>query len=186
MILITLGLALWIAVHYWKRLAPAHRAGMGDKGKGLVAIGVVAAIVLMVFGYRAAEGTVYWGRSGALVGINNLLMVVSFYIYSCGAAPPGKPRNLVGTKLRHPQLVGFIVWGIAHLLVNGDSPSFLLFGGLLVWAIGAIILINRAEPNWTPPAYGGAKSEIRVAVISVIMLVIVMLIHNWLGVRPWG
>lgn len=186
MTLITLGLILWFAAHYWKRLAPAHRAGFGDKGKALVAVGIVASIVLMVLGYRAAEGTFYWGRSAPLVGINNLLMLVSFYIYSAGAAPPGKPRNRVGTKLRHPQLVGFIIWCFAHLLVNGDSPSFLLFGGLLLWAAGSIVLINRAVPAWTPPAYGGRKSEIRVAVISVIMLVIVMLIHNWLGVVPWG
>lgn len=186
MTLLILGLVLWYGAHFFKRVAPNARARLGDPGKGLVAVLLLGSVVAMVFGYRWADGTVFWGRSGALVGVNNLMMVLSFYIYSSGAAPPGRPRNWLGTRLRHPQLVGFIVWAIAHLLVNGDVPSFVLFGGLLVWALVSIALINSAEPDWTPPAHGGAKSEIRVAVISVVMLGVVMAIHYWLGVTPWG
>ena len=187
MILLILGVALWFGAHFLKRLAPDFRARMGDqRGKGPVALALVVSVVLMVIGYRAAFGPVWWGRSGALVGINNLLMILAFYIYASGAAPPGKPRNRVGTRLRHPQLIGFSIWCVAHLLVNGDLPSFILFGGLLVWALLEIAVINRAVPQWTPPEWGGPKSEIRVAVITVVVLIVVMLIHNWLGVRPWG
>jgi len=186
MILLILGVALWIAAHLFKRLAPEARAQMGDKGKGLVALALFASVVLMVLGYRWAGGAFYWGRSPALVGINNLLMVVAFYIYASGATPPGKPRNWIGTRLRHPQLIGFSIWAFGHLIVNGDVASFILFGGLLAWALAEIALINRAEPDWTPPAHGGTASEIRIAVIAAAVLVVVMLIHNWLGYRPWG
>lgn len=186
MIILFAGLALWVGAHVFKRVAPERRAALGDRGKGLVALLIVASVVLMVLGYRAADGTFFWGRSGALTGINNLLMLLAFYVYSSGAAPPGRPRNWLGTKLRHPQLLGFSLWSVAHLLVNGDTPSFVLFGGLLVWALAEIVMINRAEPVWEPPVWGGAKSEIRVGVIGVVILAIVMAIHNWLGVQPWG
>ena len=140
MTLLILGVALWVAAHFWKRIAPAHRASFGDKGKGIVAVATVVSVVLMVIGYRAAEGTVYWGRTGAMTGVNNLLMVVAFYLY----AASGK-----GTKVtrfvRHPQLTGFTIWAGAHLLVNGDTPSFILFGGLGLWAIVEMIVINRAQ-----------------------------------------
>jgi uncharacterized membrane protein len=184
--LLILGLALWYAAHFFKRIAPGPRGKLGDPGKAIVAVALVASVVLMVFGYRGAEGAVYWGRSSALVGINNLLMVVAFYIYASGATPPGRPRNWIGTKMRHPQLTGFSIWAVGHLLVNGDVPSFVLFGGLLVWALLEIVVINRSVPAWTPPAWGGAKSEIRIAVIGLVVMVVVMLVHNWLGVQPWG
>ena len=70
--------------------------------------------------------------------------------------------------------------------MNGDVQSLILFGGLLLWALAEMALINRAQPNWTPVSYGGKKKEIVVALITVVLVIVVMLIHNWLGVRPWG
>lgn len=186
MIWLISGVALWWVAHLFKRLAPTARASMGNAGKGVAAVAVLASVVLMVIGYRAAEGAVFWGRSSATVGINNLLMIVAFYVYASGATPPGLPRNWVGTRLRHPQLWGFAIWAAGHLVVNGDVPSFVLFGGLLAWSLVSMATINAAEPEWTPPAHGGMASEIRIGVISIVVLVVVMLVHYWLGVTPWG
>ena len=60
MLLIILGLILWTGAHYWKRLAPDHRAGFGDKGKLVVTVSSFAAIALMVVGYRAADFIHVW------------------------------------------------------------------------------------------------------------------------------
>ena len=38
--------------------------------------------------------------------------------------------------LRHPMLTGVVVWAVAHLLVNGDVASLVLFGWLGLWAVG--------------------------------------------------
>ncbi|SEW28663.1 NnrU protein [Cognatiyoonia koreensis] len=186
MILLISGVVLWWAAHLFKRLAPDLRARMGTPGKGVMALLIVASVVLMVIGYRGAETTFYWGPSAALVGVNNLLMVVAFYIYAVGGPGPGKPRVWLGTKMRHPQLTGFSIWAIAHLLVNGDIASFVLFGGLLVWAFVEIALINTQDPEWTPPPRGAAKKEIIYVVLTLVIVAVVMAIHNWLGVRPWG
>ncbi|MEL6573074.1 MAG: NnrU family protein [Pseudomonadota bacterium] len=186
MFLLILGLILWTAVHFWKRIAPDHRAKFGDPGKGIVAGGIAVSILLMIFGYRAWDGTVFWGRSSALVGINNLLIVIGFYIYSTGAPGPGKPRARLGRMLRHPQLIGFSLWAIAHLIVNGDTPSFVLFGWLLAWAVVTMIVINRAEPDWTPAPAGDAKKEIVPVVATVVMVAVIGGIHYWLGYNPSG
>ncbi|ABD53732.1 NnrU family protein [Jannaschia sp. CCS1] len=183
-ILLIAGLALWVAAHAWKRVAPAHRASFGDKGKGIVAGLVVLSVILMVIGYRGAEGAFYWGRSPALVGINNILMVLAFYIYAVGG--PKGDRVWLGTKLRHPQLTGYSLWAIAHLLVNGDTPSFVLFGGLLVWALGSVVAINAAEGPWTPPNRAPKRKELTYVIATVVIVVVVMLIHWALGVQPWG
>ena len=186
MIWLILGVALWWAAHFFKRLAPEARGRLGDPGKGVVAVAIVVSLVLMWWGYRPYDGPFWWGRSAALVGINNLLMVAAFYIYASGAAPPGRPRNRLGTKMRHPQLVGFSVFCAAHLLVNGDLASFILFGGLLAWALAEIALINRQEPAWQPPEWGGVKSEVRVGGIAAVVFVVVALIHGWVGPWPFG
>ncbi|MFM2388525.1 MAG: hypothetical protein RLZZ437_80 [Pseudomonadota bacterium] len=182
-ILIT-GMALWWAAHLFKRLAPGPRAAMGNAGKGLMAVILLGSVILMVIGYRGAEGPVYWGRSPALVGINNLLMLVAFYIYAVGG--PKGARIWLGTKLRHPQLTGFSIWAAGHLLVNGDMPSFVLFGGLLAWAIVEILLINAQDGAWTPPARAPKRKEFVYVIVTLVVVGVIMAIHNWLGVQPWG
>lgn len=184
MALLIAGLGLWVVAHLFKRLSPGLRAPMGKAGKGVVAVALVASVVMMVYGYGAAEGTVYWGRNPALVGVNNLLMLVAFYIYAVGG--PKGPRVWIGTKLRHPQLIGFSIWAFAHLLVNGDVPSFVLFGGLLIWAQAEILLINAQDGPWTPPPRAALRKEVIYIVASVVVVVVIMLIHNWLGYQPWG
>ena len=184
MILLILGVALWSAAHLFKRFAPARRASMGEKAKGPIAIALIASIVLMVFGYRMADGAVYWGRDPMWVGINNLLMVLAFYVFSASAAKGQK--IWLGTKLRHPQLTAVIIWAVAHLLVNGDTASFVLFGGLLIWAIAEILIINAQEGPWQRPERAPAKKEVVAIVVTVVVTSVVMLVHYLLGVTPWG
>ena len=182
--LLIAGLALWVVAHLFKRLAPGLRAPMGNGGKVVVAAALVASVVMMVYGYRAAEGAVYWGRSPALVGINNLLMLVAVYLLAVGG--PKGPRVWIGTKLRHPQLIGFSIWAAGHLLVNGDVPSFILFGGLLIWAQAEILLINAQDGPWTPPPRAAMRKEVIYVVATVVLVGVIMVIHNWLGYQPWG
>lgn len=181
MILITAGLLLWSAAHFWKRLAPDHRAGFGEKGKGIVAFASIAAIVLMVIGYRGADGTFHWGRSTALVGINNLLMLFAFYLFATSGA-----KTRITKMIRHPQLTAVVVWCVAHLLVNGDTPSFLLFGGLGVWAIAEMILINRAEGPRGPYHSVPIKKEVTAVIATLVVFSVVSAVHIWLGYNPFG
>ena len=181
MILLLLGLALWWGAHLWKRVAPDSRASFGDRGKGLVAAALVLSIVLMVIGYRGWDGTFYWGRSPAMTGINNLLVLLAFYLF----AASGKGTR-VTKVIRHPQLTAVCLWAVAHLLVNGDTPSFVLFGGLLAWALVEMAVINRAEgprgAYHAPPV----KSEVIAVVATVVVFAVVALIHLWLGYNPFG
>lgn len=181
MLILSAGVALWWAAHLFKRIAPQRRAALGDKGKGLVALALGGAVLMMIFGYRMAEGAYFWGRSPATVGINNLMMIVALYLTS-----PGPSKGALFYKMRHPMLTGFALWALAHLLVNGDVPSFVLFGGLGLWALVEIAVINRAEPNWTPPAKGAIKKDAIFAAASVVLLAVIGAIHTWLGAAAFG
>jgi uncharacterized membrane protein len=188
MALLIAGLALWVALHLYKRVAPASRqalsARLGEASKGLMAVGLVISVVLMTIGYRAADVVILWDAPAFLTGINNLLVVLGFYIFGASARP--KDKVWVGTKLRHPQLTGFSLWAIGHLLVNGDLASVILFGGLLVWAIVNARILNKAAGPWTPPPRAPMKSEIVLIVITVVLVSVVAAIHTWLGYWPFG
>lgn len=181
MILLILGVLIWVAAHVFKRAMPDRRAAMGDKAKGVVALALVVAVLLMIFGYRMADGAFFWGRHPATVGINNLLMVAALYFTS-----PGPKKGALFYKMRHPMLTGFLLWTIAHLLVNGDVPSFVLFGGLGVWAVAEMIVINRSEPTWVPPAKGSIAKDGMFFAISIVLLGVIGMIHTWLGYPTFG
>ncbi|WP_176248084.1 NnrU family protein [Sulfitobacter sp. HGT1] len=184
MALLILGMILWVGAHYFKRLMPDQRAALGDKGKGVIAVALVVSLVLIIIGYRGAAFIDVWYPPSFLTHINNLLMVLAFWVYGSSAAKGAKawPAN----KTRHPQLMAVKIWATAHLLVNGDLASIILFGGMLAWAVGSVILINKAEPDWTPPPAAGKATYIRLIVITAVVFVIVVGIHSWLGVSPFS
>ncbi|QGX97279.1 hypothetical protein EI983_02905 [Roseovarius faecimaris] len=179
--LLILGLILWFAAHLFKRIAPERRAAMGDKGRGPIALALLISLVLMVIGYRMADTAVFWGRSPAMVGINNLLMILSVYMFAAAGA-----KTALARKMRHPMLGAVKVWALAHLLVNGDVASIVLFGGLLAWAVVEMIAINRAEPEWTRPAPAPQSKEITAIVATVIVYAVAVGIHYALGYPTFG
>lgn len=180
MSLLIVGLCLWVIPHILKRLAPDLRAGWGDKAKGPLALAMLLGIVLMVIGYRSAEGTFYWGRSPMMVGINNLLMLASVYFFAASGM-----KTALARKIRHPMLWGAVLWAMAHLLVNGDTPSFVLFGGIGLWALASMALINRAGP-WVPPAAKPAKFEGMAIGGTLLVYIGIVGLHYALGYPTFG
>lgn len=181
MTLLILGLLIWTLTHLFKRLMPDARERMGDAGKMVATVGGVVGIVLMVIGYRAAEGPVFWGRSPMLVGINNLLMLLSVYLFAASGM-----KLAIARRLRHPMLAGVSLWALAHLLVNGDLKSFVLFGGIWVWAILSVKTINAAQPVWEKPAEKPMKKEVIGGLAALVTYGVIAGIHYALGVATFG
>ncbi|MEH6523122.1 NnrU family protein [Sulfitobacter sp.] len=184
MALLIIGVVLWTAAHYFTRLMPDQRVALGKPGKGIVAVAIVASLILMIIGYRMAAFIPVWSPPTFLTGINNLAMLLALWVYGSSAAKGAKAWPAY--MLRHPQLVAVKIWAAAHLLVNGDLASIILFGGILAWAVGSVILINRAEPDWVAPEPAGQKTYIRLAVITLVMFTVISLIHLALGVSPFS
>lgn len=183
MTLLVLGLLLWVVAHVTKRAAPDARAGLTARlgegaSKGVFAVLIAAGLILMIVGYRAAPFTPVYTPPGWGVHLNNLLMLAAVGLFGMGMSK-GRARSW----LRHPMLISVIVWSLAHLLVNGDLASVVLFGGLALWAVANMVLINARAPAWVRPAPGPASGDLRLVGITLVTYAVIGLLHGWLG--PW-
>lgn len=187
MTLLILGLALWWVTHLEKIWAPGRRATwvarMGEgPWKGIVTLATFIAIALMVVGYRQAEGdpAILWTAPLWFWHLNNALMALAVLVFIAGffASP-------VRRWIRNPQLTGVKLWALAHLLVNGDVHSLILFGGLLAWAVVAVIGIKRRDgPRGALPesSTGGLIAHL---VVAAVLFGLIIAVHGWLGARPF-
>ncbi|MGF1502982.1 MAG: NnrU family protein [Paracoccaceae bacterium] len=184
--LLVLGLALWVLAHGLKIHAPAARARLAARlGEGTVKIGATAALALslalMVIGYQSADYVALWTPPGWTVHLNNLLMVFAIGIYGA-AAFNSYPRHVI----RHPQLIGVKVWAVAHLAANGHLAAVILFGGLLAWAVVAVIAINKRDGKGPLPGPGSLKGNAIHLVLTLVGVAAIGWVHNWLGVWPFA
>jgi len=148
---------------------------MGKAGRGVVAVLVLASIILMVIGYRGIDKEPLYALPVWTWHVNNLLMLVAIFLMDVG-----KAGGVVAAKVRHPMLLGVMIWAVAHLLVNGDLASLVLFGGLLLWALIEMAVINRAEGPWAAPEVGPIVNDVKFMVLALVLYAIIVGIHYWL------
>jgi uncharacterized membrane protein len=174
------GLVLWTVAHLFKRVAPGLRASLGETpGKMVVTVLSLAAVILMVVGFRRADFEPVYTPLPGMGHLNNLLMLIALFLFGVSHS-----KGRVKAMIRHPMLLSVIVWAVAHLLVNGDMASIVLFGWLAVWAVVSIVLIN-AQEVWARPAPGGLRSDMIAVAIALVLYGLIAGIHIWLGHNPF-
>ena len=182
MLVLGLGVLLWACSHLMKRLTPGFRASLGDgPGKGVVAILSLLALGLMIYGYRSAGVVGIWSPPAFLKHINNLLMLIAVVLVFMPAN-----RGSLRTLMRHPMLTAVKTWALAHLLVNGDLASIILFGGMLAWAVVEVIFINRSQRVWVRPAKGPVLNDVIYLVACLVAFGVIVWVHTWMGYNPVG
>jgi len=178
------GVALWMATHFMPALAPSFRRTMIDRlgggpYRGVFALLVVSALVLIVYGWRTTPETYLyllpaWSRPAGF-----LLMVIAFVLI--GAA---QYNTIIKRFIRHPMLMGVVIWSISHLLTNGTSRALILFGGIGVWALLEMPLLNAREKDAERPDSPGLVRELRGLAISAAIFAVVLYLHPYFtGIR---
>lgn len=187
MIKLSLGVLLWSVAHFVPAIPMGFRQGLIDKFgenryKGLFALVMFFSIYLIISGWRATVPEFLyippaWGRHAA-----SLLVLIAFILFSASHG-----QNNIKRFIRHPQLTSIIVWGAAHLLANGESRSIVLFGGLALWAIINIFLVNRRDGAWTKPEPAPFKKDVIAVAGGLVVYLVFAFAHGWLfGVSPFA
>jgi len=102
--------------------------------------------------------------------IKPLALVLIFFSFILFASAILPTRLL--QFIRHPQLMFVISWALAHLLLNGDSRSVVVFGGLGIWAILEIFFINRRDGDWVKPTTPAVAQELKSLLLSIILFAV--------------
>jgi len=162
------GIVLWSLVHLMPSIAPGIKSSLNNKFgvngyKLLFTILIVSSIFLMVYGWRHSSTAFLYQLPSAIKHLNSILMLFSFICFGSAILPT---RLL--EFIRHPQLMFVISWSVAHLLVNGDSRSVLLFSSMAIWAILEIIFINKRDGEWIKPKAPGFMMELKSLVLSLV------------------
>lgn len=178
MTLLIIGVVLWSALHLFPALLPETRGRLVEKlgngpYRGMFALGILVTLVLIVFGWRNAlvEPIYVPPLYGSPVVTG--MMLLSFILFAAANAPGNTKRIL-----RHPMLAGMAVWAGAHLLTNGDNRSLVLFGGLGVWAIVAMLAINLRDGGWEKPAAVAYSRDLMTIVGAAAIFAIVLYFHE--------
>ena len=186
MTMLICGVLLWSVVHLVPCAMPGVRTGLvGKLGegpfKGIFALLILVSVLLMVFGWRAAPQHVVYVTELWLQPTGMFTMLLAFILMAMSAVPTN-----VKQVVRHPQLLGTLVWCYGHLLTNGDNLSILLFGGLGVWAALSIIMLNIRDGEWEKPEIVPASAEIKPVAIGCIIYAVLLVVHPYLsGVSPF-
>ncbi len=144
MTLLILGLVIFFLPHVFTGCR-SQRAALIDRigempYKGLYSLLALAGLVLIVMGKGAAQFVSVWVPPAGLNMVPIILMLPAlvFLVVS------NVPCNL-RTRLKHPMLIAIKIWATAHLIVNGDLASILLFGSFLAYAVVTMIRVKRRE-----------------------------------------
>lgn len=183
---LTLGILLWSLTHFlptaFAELRRKLVARIGENPyKGLFTLLMVLSIYLIVSGWKAAIPESFyvppaWGRH-----LTALLMLAAFVLFFA----PYPPNNFKRV-LRHPQLTGVALWGVGHLLANGEMRSVILFGGLAAWAAVEMLLINRRDGARDKPPPAPRRNDVLLVIAGIAVYVVVAAAHQWLfGFPPF-
>jgi uncharacterized membrane protein len=182
MAIMLLGLAMFLGIHSIRIVYPSWReeriAGMGEgRWRGIYSLISLIGLVLLVFGYAYAQplAPVIYVAPFWLVHLTALLMAFSFIALMVFNFPAGKLKPM----LKHPFLVAVKIWALAHLLVNGDLASLILFGAFLAWAVWDRVAVKRRGESLPPP--GPVINDLyAVAAGLLLWFVFVWKLHEWL------
>jgi len=185
MFVLVLGIVLWWLAHLQKSVTPRFCDAMTERfgeerRRGIIAGLILLSVVLMIIGFRMAPYAHLYTTPSWGIHLNNLLMLIVIFLLGVGRSS-GRAR----CWLRHPMLLGIVIWAGAHLLVNGDLASLVLFGGLAAWAIVSILTINMRDGNWARPDPGPLKGDVKHIALTVAIFAVISGIHYWIGPSPF-
>ncbi len=166
---IALGVFLTAHVVPSRPVVRRRLVGIAGEGAYLAAYSVVS-LALLVWVIHAAVTAPYIGlwypRPWHFV-VSVAVMPLALVLLVAGLMQPNPlsvtivrgPFKVHGPGIvavtRHPVLWGFTLWGAAHILPNGDASSVILFGGLTLFALAGIPILDRrrrrtlGEDRWS-------------------------------------
>lgn len=169
------GLVMFIGMHLVPLAQPLRMrlvARLGDKPyRGLFSLISSMGLVLIVVGYRMAPDDVQLFAPSALArSLSPGVVTIAFVLFACA-----NMRAHLRRIIRHPMLIGLMLWSGVHLLANGDLAGTVPFGSFFAYSIVALIsAINRGAVKLFVPT---AKHDVIAIVAGVALSFLTIRFH---------
>lgn len=147
MLLLAVGLVLFLGIHVVPT-SPDLRNGLVERFganayKVIFAVLSFAGLLLIIYGYHKLQvnpgKNVVFGEPPVWLNHVSWLLMLPAMIALVAAYVPSRIR----TALKHPMLLAIKIWALAHLLVNWDLASLLLFGSFLAYGVYDRISVKK-------------------------------------------
>ena len=182
MAIMVAGLVLFLGIHLVPALPPARAAMAANWGenryKGAFSLVSVLGLVLIIAGYALSDDrTRVFAPVPAARAFAPYAMVVSFILFAAA-----NMRGHLRRVLRHPMLLGLLIWSTVHLLANGDRAGTVLFGAFAVYAV--VDLVSAVGRGAVKPFEPMVKHDVIAVVGGTIVALVVMTFHRLLFGAP--
>jgi uncharacterized membrane protein len=152
--------AYFLLIHFavsGTRLRDTLVARLGEGPyRGAFSFASLLGLIWLIYGYRHAPTVALWGQLPGLRPLAFVLVFIAFLFLVVGLTTPSPTRVGMESTLakgrdivrgivritRHPFLWGVALWALVHLFMNGDLASLVLFGSLLLLALGGTVAID--------------------------------------------
>lgn len=185
------GLAVFFGTHLFSAVRNRSGDGLPDViGRGpymvLYSILTVAGFAALVWGYAMIKPWIYladpppWMKHITMaLMLPAIILIVAAYV---------RPTGFIKKAVKHPMLTAVKLWAFAHLLVNWDVGSLILFGSFLAFGVIDRIAVKRrgdvGAANASPNVLGDLIS---IAVGTALYGVLVYEVHSILfGIDLYG
>lgn len=179
MTLLLIGLALFFVPHLFPStpLRGALVNAMGAKPyKLMVTVASIAGLIVAVIGYRQVPVEYIfapkpWARAAALHS-----MPLAFILLGAANMP-----THIRQWLKHPMMIGILIWSTLHYFANGEKAAVWLFGSFMVYSIVSIISGSLRGQTLVKPSQTVAwKYDLMAVGGGLILYAIVLVGHGHL------
>ena len=133
----------------------------------LYSIIAIATLAWMILSFGRAPYVGIWGSPPWASALAFIIMPFSAMLVTAGYLTPNPSAVMIGDiALQHddpargifritrqPVMVGMALWAAVHVIANGDISAILLFGSILILAVGGIAHLESrrrasGDPRW--------------------------------------
>jgi uncharacterized membrane protein len=187
MAILAVGLILFLGLHLVPALPDLRAALVRHLGearyKGAFSLLSLLGLSLVIGGYARSEpGARLFAPSPAAIAIAPYAMTLAFVLLAAANL-----RGHIRHSLKHPMLLGIVIWASIHLLANGDTRGTVLFGSFLGYAV--LDLFSALKRHTGKHFAPGMRYDVIAVVAGTFAAIAVMALHRFLfGVVAvaWG
>jgi uncharacterized membrane protein len=142
------GIIIFFAIHIVPstQLRTMLVSKIGEKQfKAMFSVITVIGLALIIFGLTEASFQVLWTPPTWARSMLISIMPIVVVLWVVAETP-----NNIRRFIRHPMLIAMVIWGLGHLVANGDLATTIVFASFASFSLANIFVVNARKPFQQP------------------------------------